>query len=226
MRKLVMLLSLSVLGIILIHTAVLPAPAGSAVSPMGVVLQAHRAQVSASSALSGTTVFDGDSLVTETEGILQVRFGKSQAYLLPKSSAVVHAANGGFGATLTNGTVVLSSAGGEMFKLLANGATIRPDTSQPTVGQITLVNPSELLLTSRKGTLEVSMDGDVKTVPEGSSYRMLIQPPDAAGSSSNPQRNGSAASPGRNRFLFIAVALVGAGVGIGLRQALVSPWAP
>ncbi len=42
-----------------------------------------------------------------------------------------------------------------------------------------MVSPSELLLLARKGSLEVSMDDDVKTVPEGASFRMLILPPDA-----------------------------------------------
>jgi len=223
-RKLVITLLLPIFGIALMHIPAQAAPAGSVVSPMGVVLQAHRAQVGTSLAMSGATVFDGDALATETEGTLQVRFGGSQAYLQPKSSAVVHASSGGFGANLKYGSVILSSANGEMFSLLANGATIRPGTSQPTVGQVTWVNANELLLTSRKGSLEVSMDGDVKTVAEGNSYRMVIQPSQST-AGPGPQGSGTLTA-GRNRFLFIAIALVGTGVGIGLWQALVSPSAP
>jgi hypothetical protein len=247
----------------------------------GIILQANHASVSASTAISGATVYGGDSLLTDAGGTLQVRFGGSQAYLMPRSSILVGDASAGLGATLTSGTVIVSSAAGDTFHLLADGAAIRPATSQATVGQITLVNPRELLLTSSRGSLEVTMDNEVKTLPEGSSVRMVIQPPDAAAASSpDPQangvppwspsvtyatgdvvayngvlyvsavsnnlnhapgagrtfwskgkrgggNNGSGASPtGQNRFLWIALGLVGTGVAIGLILALVSPSKP
>jgi hypothetical protein len=162
----------------------LAAPGGSpsAAATMGIVLQANHAQVSADLAASGATVFDGDSLLTDSLGTLQVRFGGSQAYLLPNSAATVHQSAAGFGATLTGGTVIVSSSGGQAFFLLADGATIRPGSSQPTTAQITMVSPHELNLVSEKGSLEISMDSEVKTIAEGSSFRMVIDPAGAAGS--------------------------------------------
>ena len=185
---------------------------------MGVVLQANHASVGSLGAMNGGSVFDGDALSTDTGGTLQVRFGGSQAYLLPRSMAVVHQAKAGFGATLNSGSLIVASEKGNSFTLLADGATIRPATSGATVGQVTLVSPTELLLSSEKGSLEVSMDDDVKTLPEGKSVRMLIQPPDPG----SPQTRRA----GRNRFLWIFLAAVGAGVGIALWQALESPHKP
>jgi hypothetical protein len=213
-RKQIFSLALLVLTSAFVTMPAKAAPAGSA--PLGIVMQAKSAQVSADNVMSGATVFDGDSLSTSTGGTLQVRFGDSQAYLLPNSSVAVHQGGAGFGGTLNAGTVILSSGGGAGFNLLADGATMRPASTQPTTAQITVVSPRELNLISQKGSLEISMDGQVQTVPEGSSYRMLVEPT-AAGS----QRRGTA-SGGSNHFLLFALILVGAGIGVGLGLALVS----
>jgi hypothetical protein len=154
------------------------ADAAGGYSPVGLVLQADRARVGDDWAATGATVFDGERLWTDNAGSLRVRLGGSQAYLPPKSAAIVHQADGGFAANLQVGTVVLSSASGDSFHLVANGATIQPHTNQPTVAQVTLVSPSELLLYSRRGALEVFMEDQLEIVPEGGSYRMMIQPAD------------------------------------------------
>jgi hypothetical protein len=218
-RKKSTLLALLVLSIASVMP-VMAAPAGSASA--GIVLQAAHAYVSADTATSGATVFAGDTIATGDAGTLQVRFGNAQAYLLPHSSATVQEGGVGFGATLTAGTVVLSSAGGEGFRLVADGATMRPASAQPTTAQVTMVNSHELTLTSQKGPLEISMDGEVKTIPEGSSYRMVVEPA-AAGS---PAAQNGPNSAGSNHFLLFALILVGVGVGVGLGLALVSPSKP
>ena len=220
MRRIVIPL---LLAVFILGAAQKPALAGpGSMAPVGVVLQATHATVSAGAALSGASVFDGDALMTDNGGSLQVRFGGSQAYLMPHSSAVVHESGvNGFGATLMGGTVILSSAKNETFQLIADGATIRPATSAATVGQVTMISPTELVLTSQKGAIEASLDGEVKTLQEGNSVRMVIQPADPAGSGGPQTRRA-----GRNHFLWIALALVGVGVGIALWQALVSPDKP
>jgi hypothetical protein len=152
------------------------ADAAGGYSPVGLVLQADRARVGDDWAATGATVFDGERLWTDNAGSLRVRLGGSQAYLPPKSAAIVHQGDGGFDANLQSGTVVLSSASGDSFHLTADGATIQPHTNQPTVAQVTLVSPSELLLYSRRGALEVFMEDQLEIVPEGGSYRMMIQP--------------------------------------------------
>jgi len=212
------------LAVALIQPAAMAAPAGSAAAPLGVILQADRASVGSDPAASGATVFDGETLRTDISGLLRVRFGASQAYFLPRSQAVVHQTDGGFAADLASGTVVLSSADGETFHLVADGALIRPASSQATVAQITMVSPKELILLSRKGTLDVSMDGESKTVPEGASYRMIISPDPAAGPA--PAGAGAADIPsptGQNHFIFILIAAAAVGAGLGIYLAVRSP---
>lgn len=215
----------TLLTVVLMQAPVMAEPAGTPSAPLGVILQTEHAVIGSGVAATGATVFAGDTLETNAGGTLRVRFGGSQAYLMPNSSATVNQASGGFGATLTAGTVIVSSVQGETFRLIADGATIRPNSKQATSAQITRVSPTELLLLSRKGALEVSMDDDVKTVPEGASYRMLIQPPDeAAGSPGSPRPQ--VATAGRNRFLFIALAVVAIGVTVGVILATRSPHRP
>jgi hypothetical protein len=203
--------------------------AAPASAPLGVILQADHASIGSGTAAAGASIFEGDVLGTST-GSLRVRFGASQAYLLPGSSAVVRNAGSGVGAELTGGTMILSSVQGEPFRLIADGATIRPSADAATSAQITRVGPSELILLARKGSLEVSMDDDVKTVPEGASYRMMIQPPDAAAGAPAAypaaQRRGGVLTAGRNRFIFFALAAVAVGVAVGVYLTTVSPNRP
>jgi len=223
-RILLKSLLMTALAVALAQPAAMAAPASSAAAPLGVIVQADRASVGSDPAATGATVFDGETLRTDISGLLRVRFGMSQAYFLPRSQAVVRQTGGGFAADLASGTVVLSSAEGETFHLMAHGALVRPATSQATVAQITMVSPTELTLLSRKGSLEVSMSGEVKTVPEGASYRMLISPgpdpgpgPAGAGSSDIPSPTG------RNHFIFVLIAIAAAAAGVGVFLAVRSP---
>jgi hypothetical protein len=191
---------------------------------MGVVLQAERANVANGTATVGSTVFDGDLLQTERDGTLRVRFGSSQAALIAGGAAVVHQSADGFTANLTRGEVVLSSSQGQRFSLVADGATIQPNTSEATVAQVTWVSPKELLVMSRKGTLQVSLGDETKTVAEGASYRMVIDPAAAAASKPaagpTPQNTQTA---GSNTFLFILLGVAAAAVAVGVILAVESP---
>jgi hypothetical protein len=224
-RTLAKSLVIALIAVSLIEAPVMAAPAGSAMAPLGVVLQADRAQIGHDPVTIGATVFDGDQLWVNELGNLRVRFGTSQAYLLANSNATVHQSASGFDAALTGGTMILSSTDTGSFRVLADGATIRPNTPAATSAQITRVGPSELILTARKGSLEVSMDDDVKTVAEGTSVRMLIQPPDAAAPAAAPG-SPSVLSAGRNRFIFILIVAIAIGVTIGVIEATLSPHKP
>jgi len=174
--------------------------------PLGVVMQAEAALIARDTVATGATVFDGDALATGTAGLLRVRFGSSQMYMLQDSSAVVHRATAGFTAELGRGTVVVSALPGQPFRLLADGVTIRPSHDQTTVAQVTRVNANELMLTSRKGALEVALDSEMRTIAEGTSYRLMISPEDAPQDSNVPVP--TAKSSKRLIFIIAGAALV------------------
>ena len=204
----------------LITAPLVAAPAAPVISPIGIILQAENAQVGNGGATAGASIFNGDRLSTSTLGSLRASLGASQALLSAQSSADFHQSIHGFNADLNAGTIVLSAMTGETFLLHANGAVIRPATTQMTIAQVTRVSANELLLTSRKGGLEVSAEDEVKSIPEGSSYRMIIQPEDPA--SQQVPHGGR----NRNKIIWIIVVAAGVGAGIAIWRATISPDKP
>jgi hypothetical protein len=218
LSSLVVILSAALIGIPAGATTVNPASA-----PLGVILQADRARAGADITSGGATIYEGDRLETQDDGTLRARLGASQMYLRPSTLTEVHGLSNGFSASLVRGTVVVSCPEGQTFQLLADGATIRPAGAQATVAQVTLVSANELLLTSNRGAIEVSMGSEVKTIEAGSSYRMEVQPEDPG---PGAQGTGSGTTPtGRSRRLvfFLIIGGVAAATGIGTWRALISP---
>jgi hypothetical protein len=199
-------------------------PSSSPSVPLGVVVAAENSNVGAGVTTSGATIYDGDRLQTQANSSLRVRLGSGQMVLRQNTIADVHAFPNGFSANLGGGTVVVSSPEGQTFQLIADGATIRPANAQATSGVISLISPTQLILTSTRGTLEVSMGDELKTVEAGSSYRMEVETED---SGPGPQGQGQAPHPtARNRFIFFLIPTVAAVTGIIIWRALVSPTAP
>jgi hypothetical protein len=193
-------------------------PANPASAPLGVIVQADRAQVGADITSGGATIYDGDRLETQDTGTLRARMGGSQIYLRPSSAADVHGLANGFSANLVHGTVVLSSLEGQTFQLLANGAAIRPVGNHPTVAQVTYVSPTALVLTSERGAIEISMGDEVKTIDPGTSYRMETVPDD-----SGPGPQGGPYHTATNHFVLLALIFGGVATGIIAWRALMSP---
>jgi hypothetical protein len=215
-------ISIAILSFVLIGTPVMAAPASSPSAPLGVVVAAENGSVGAGVTTSGATIYDGDRLQTPPHSTLRVRLGTGQMVLRQNSIADVHAFPNGFSANLDNGTVIVSSVTGQTFQVIADGATIRPLNAQAASGQISMISPTELILTSTRGTLEVSMGEEVKTLEAGSSYRLEVEA-EAPDPDPNPQ---SPRATARNRFLWIAIPVIGAVAGVVIWRALVSPAAP
>ena len=222
MRKLLTAVLIIALSLFTVGSPAFAAPASSPSAPLGVVLASENAHVGAGVTTSGETVYDGDRLTTPANSTLRVRLGSGQIALHQNSTADVHSFPNGFSANLDYGTVVVSSAEGQTFQVIADGATIRPLNAEPTSGQISMISPTELVLTGTRGTLKVTMGDEVKTLEAGSSYRLEVEPEPA-----DPGAQPQIAQPtARNHFLWIAIPVVAAVTGIVIWRALVSPSSP
>jgi hypothetical protein len=220
-RKLFTAVLITALSLVLIEAPVMAAPASSPSAPLGVVVAAENANVGAGVTTSGATIYDGDRLQTPANSTLRVRLGSGQIVLRQNTIADVHTFPNGFSADLDAGTVVVSSAMGQTFQVIADGATVRPANAQPASGQISMISATELVLTGTRGTLEVSMGDEVRTLEAGSSYRLEVQPERDPGP--NPQAPHATA---RNRFLWIAIPVIAAVTAVVVWRALVSPTTP
>jgi hypothetical protein len=212
---------IATLSLVLIETPVVASPASSPSAPLGVVVSAENANVGAGVTTSGATIYDGDHLQTPANSTLRVRLGSGQMVLRQNTIADVHAFPNGFSANLGAGTVIASSPEGQTFQVVADGATVRPANAQATSGQVSMISPTELILTSTRGTLEVTMGDEVKTVEAGSSYRLEVETEDPG-----PYPQQTAHATARNRFLWIAIPAIAAVTGIIIWRALVSPTIP
>ncbi len=213
------LLRTFVVGLLIVNLTIAPVVAAPS-RPLGVVTQAESARLGAGPAIEGATIFNGDTLATDATGNVRVRLGGAQLHLTANSTTVLLETPDGVRAELRSGTVVFSSTGDRTIELRASEARIRPRTSLPTLAQVTLVGPYELLLTCRRGELEVTIGDEIHAVPEGTSYRVFITP-----EVPNPQ-GGPPKKAARSRFLLITIIAIGAGTGVGIGLALMSPDRP
>jgi hypothetical protein len=199
----------------------------------GTVVSAERAHVGRAAASVGTTIFSGDSLDTEQLGSLQVRAGAARL-LLPASSRVTwNTEQGMAAATLQNGTAIFSTANAKAFALHASGAVIRPNGDQATVGSVSILSPKEFTVSCSRGALAVSVDDEMKVVPEGTAYRVVLDP-DSNQTANTPSQGGGPADQkqpkkaGRRRIGFFLILFGSAGLGtfLALHYALESPDTP
>ncbi len=211
----------------------IPAFAGPASAVLGTVITADKAHVGEGMAAVGTTVFGGDRISTEAEGSVQLRAGAARLLLLSASAAEVNDTEGTPSAKLLRGTATFSTGNAHAFTLYASKAAIRAQTDLPTIGQVTYLNDKELLVTSKRGPLTITVDGETQLIAEGSSYHVYLDPdaapqgPQGAGSGSGPSgKGGSPLKAGRSRFLIFAVTITGVATYFAVSESLESPHRP
>jgi hypothetical protein len=152
-------------------------PLRAAPSPrIGIVVFADHARLGPTRASAGSTLFAGDRLTTEAEGSVQFR-ARDARFLLAGGGDVTLGNDGtAVTATLTAGTATFSSSNAKAFTLRFAGADVRPNTDEPTVGQVSIVGPEELLVKSTRGSLAFTVAGETRLVAEGAAYRVILNP--------------------------------------------------
>jgi hypothetical protein len=182
---------------------------------LGAVTQSSGGHLNNSTTSVGTTIYDGDSLSTETAGSITLSAGPTQLTLAGDSAVLVNRNGAGLTATLQRGSLTFRVESGGALKINAVDVHIRPLSSGPAAGQVTLENCA-VLVTSRVQSLEVTAGKETKIVEEGKSYRVSLE-----GACKNKVPLPIAPS----RFLAapIAAAII---IIIGLKKGLESPDRP
>jgi len=210
----------------LLITPVWAAPSSS----LGTVVYADRAHVGAAQTSVGATVFSGDRLSTEQSGSVQVRAGAARLLLSGASIATLSQEDANPAATLTLGSATFSTANSNAFALHVASAVIRPNTNQPTVGRVTVLNPKELIVKSTRGSLSIAVDDDVREIPEGAAYRIVLDPhaadPQGPRGAGTKGYGGSPMKAAKSRFVWFAVAATGVVTVITFREVFESPARP
>jgi hypothetical protein len=199
-------------------------------SSLGTIVYADRAHMGAGAASVGTTVFGGDRLTTEQSGSVQVRAGAARLLLSSASSATFLRDESNPAATLTLGSATFSTANSKAFTLHVATAVIRPNTDEPTIGQVTVISPKELVVRSNRGSLSIAVEDDVRVIPAGAAYRIVLDSPDAP-----PQGPRGAGSKGyggppikaaKSKFIWYAIGIAAVVTFLAVQEALESPDRP
>lgn len=195
----------------------------------GTLVFANRARIGSASASVGATVFSGDRLTTDEVGSVQVRAGAARFLLASASSATLSQDEASPAATLTAGTATFSAANSKAFVLHVATAIIRPSTDRPTIGRVTLVNPKELLVKSIRGSLQIAVEDDVREIPEGEAYRVVLDPnadPQGPRGAGTKGIGGPPIKAAKSKFIWYAVAITAGVTFYVLHEALESEHDP
>jgi len=212
------------IGFVLIGISASAASTPTPSAPLGMVVEANNTHTGVDSTNTGATIYDGDHLVTQDDGTMRLRLGLGQMFLHQRTSVRVHAFPNGFSADLDNGTVSAASSEGQTFQLIVDGVSIRPASSHATSAQIAKLGPTEAILISTRGDLQVTLGDEVKTVSAGTSYKLEVE--SEARALGSDQQGPQPAGRNRNRLLLIAITATVATTGVLAWRALVSPIAP
>ena len=197
---------------------------------LGTVVFANRAHVGDADTSVGTTVFSGDRLSTDNVGTVQVRVGAARLLLASSSIATLAQEEAGSSATLAAGTATFSTANSKAFALHVAAAVVRPNTDQPTVGKVTRLGPKELLVKSIRGSLEIAVEDDIREIPEGAAYRVVLDPnappPQAPGGGGTKGMGGPPIKGAKSKFIWYAIAITGGVTAYVLSEAFESESRP
>jgi hypothetical protein len=195
---------------------------GASAGALGTVVSSDRASVGGAGAAVGTTVFDGDKLSTADLGSVQLRTAAARFLLSASSVATVSGAAGMPEATLLRGSATFSTSNAKAFALNALTAVIKPKSDEPTIGQVTVLGEKQLLVKCTRGALTITVGDDSRVIPEGSAYRIVLDPSAEEAQEQPPPQGAGSKGSGRpplmaakSKFVWYAVAAV----------ALVSIWA-
>ncbi|MGB7284139.1 MAG: hypothetical protein WBE13_17880 [Candidatus Acidiferrum sp.] len=185
---------------------------------LGIIAQADHANLGSAAAAEGTTVFDGDRLSTGERGSLRLLLGEAMLYLGEQSSVIVHnddsRAAKHFAAELVSGAVVLSATDATLGEIVASSARVRSVAETRGAVQVRLVAANELIVFAQRGPAEICYRGECETIPEGKSYRVLLNPSD----DTPPGAPDAKKSAKDNRALLLIV------VGVATAASIAATW--
>ncbi|HZV89936.1 MAG TPA: hypothetical protein VFF95_20465 [Candidatus Binatus sp.] len=207
---------------------------GASTVALGTVVASDRARVGGTGAAVGTTVFAGDRLSTADAGSVQLLTSEARLRLGASSIATVNEDGGTVGATLLGGSATFSAANAKAFALNAGTAVVRPESDEPTIGQVTMLSEKQLLVKCTRGALTITVGDDSRVIPEGSAYRVVLDPAESEEAQNQPPpqgagTRGSGRSPlkaAKSKFVWYAVGAVALVTFFAVQEALESPDRP
>ncbi len=145
-----------------------------------------------------------------------MRTAKARFLLSAASEATVNEDGGMPTATLVRGSGTFSTSGAKAFALNALTAVIKPMSDEPTIGQVTVLGEKQLLVKCiARRSLTITVGDDSRVIPEGSAYRIVLDPSAEEAQDQPPPQGAGAKGIGRpplmaakSKFVWYATAAV------------------
>jgi hypothetical protein len=220
---------------------------GQKAAPLGVVQQANRAHLGPSLVTEGATLYAGETLSTDSEGVLELQIGSLRFGMPENSQAAFHPRANGSVAELARGTLTFKrDADGADLEIVASDVRIVPEGDGAVMGQVTIVSQCKIKVTSLLGQLDVVSGKEKHTIKEKETYSVMpevtvldvqarISPDDTDYHRSHSHkacaagyfpRGGPPGSAGSSRFLLLAGTIAAVATGVGVYLATESPDKP
>jgi hypothetical protein len=153
-------------GPLLAQTAA-PTPA------LGIVVRSSQASIGTAAASDGATIYSGDYLSTQENGMLLVRVGTLSLELDTSSALHIYRAPYGAVIELNRGSVIYTTPGGkENLVIVASDVRVTPDVSRPDLGRVSIDNPCEVTVYSQRGQANAQVGKESRTVEETKAYHV------------------------------------------------------
>jgi hypothetical protein len=93
-----------------------------------------------------------------------------------------------------------------------------------------VLNPKELVVKSTKGSLLVAVDDDVRVIPEGAGYRIVLdsnpEPPQGPRGAGSKGYGGPPIKAAKSKFMWYAIGVTAVVTFFAVQEALESPDRP
>lgn len=182
---------------------------------LGMVAEAEHAHLDGVSAVSGATIYAGDAVDTENPGVLRLRLGTGQLYFSAATAATLSEHSGVAGVKLVRGTASFAVPDSTQFEIETPAGTFRGSGKNATRGQVTINSPNELIVWAVRGDLILDNDGELHTIAEGKTFRVVVE--DQSGSQDQDNTPPKNTRHRKRRLLFF---LLFGGTLVGVTAAL------
>ncbi|HTZ74955.1 MAG TPA: hypothetical protein VMB47_13615 [Candidatus Aquilonibacter sp.] len=185
--------------------------------PTGVVSDSVLANVDGTNAALGANVYAGDALSTNSGGTLRLRVGSGQLFLLASSDASMTQDHSRIDLLMRSGTAGFSATDTDPLEIDTPVGTVRPANDKHAYGQVTLIGPRQILITSYEGTLLLTRNGEERLIEAGKSYRVTLaaDSANAPAPAPDPQSGQGAGAGGHKHQWIFDLAIAGGAGGLG-----------
>lgn len=195
------------LALVLAAVADAPAQAGSG-RALGSVVESNNSMINNQTAMAGADVYACDVLDTDSYGNMRVQFSSSQILLAPSSEVVLDGRPDAVRAIVVSGVTSFSAPSSAALEIETPAGVLRESAGQAYSGSVSIIGPTELIVSAVRGDLVLNNGGELHTVPAGKSARVTFdRTADASCHNPGSVRN----TYPRNKIKFEIITAVAAG---------------